>query len=745
MKKSLAHAISQGVMFIALSQAAGTALAAGIEYKMEWDAAAERYRVFVRPDQTPSPDQSTSAQITIRVPTATGADAFGVTDIVSNHSTFSWVDSSTITSVQQTDDPTVDYISFTPNSPMLNAFTLEVGTEIELFSFKNSGTCQGPAYIINNDDPFMPPNSAGTNPGNYYENYGWGTGGNHYLGNYGGAADCRPAPVNNDPVAYDDNATVEEGSSVTVVVLSNDQDSDGDSINVTGFTHGDHGTVQQSGNDLIYTPTAGFEGTDTFTYTISDGNGGTDTATVTIVVTQATVVNDPPVGTSDTASVTEDSVIVIDVLGNDNDPNSDTLSIVSVSQPANGSATIVNGKISYTPDAGYTGNDSFTYRVSDGNGGETEVTVTITVTEPVATATCSNVPDNPEANKVYYRLEWDEPAQRYRVYMYPGSLPTTNLSQTAQVTIKAPHTTTTADQFTVTDLQSHITGVPWQISGDERGPTEDTSSDYISFYMPTLIDPSAIQWTDGQEIEVFSFANSGSCLGDVVLMENSDPFNTLPNSVYSNPGNQFTNLGWGSAMDNNYNGNYGCPSSCAEEPVDPNLDSDGDGLTNVEEEAIGTNPLNADTDGDGIHDGEEVGSNPADPVDTDNDGIINALDQDDDNDSILTVYENYDGDSYPGNDDSDGDGVPDYLDTDDDNDGLPTLQEVPDPNKDGNPDDALDADNNGVPDYLEKAGTSTGGNEQLAIPTLSQWAQILMSLLLGFVALRRFVQQRNTE
>ena len=63
---------------------------------------------------------------------------------------------------------------------------------------------------------------------------------------------------------------------------------------------------------------------------------------------------------------------------------------------------------------------------------------------------------------------------------------------------------------------------------------------------------------------MFSFANTGACLGGVALLDNAhDPFNTQPNSVNTNPGNQFANLGWGAADANNYAGNYGCPALCA--------------------------------------------------------------------------------------------------------------------------------------------------------------------------------------
>lgn len=74
---------------------------------------------------------------------------------------------------------------------------------------------------------------------------------------------------------------------------------------------------------------------------------------------------------------------------------------------------------------------------------------------------------------------------------------------------------------------------------------------------------------------------------------------------------------------------------------------------------------------------------------------------DSDGDGILDIYEDLDESNSFNNDDSDGDGIPDYADADDDNDGIPTADENPDPNGDGNPDDALDSDGDGIPDYLD--------------------------------------------
>ncbi len=139
---------------------------------------------------------------------------------------------------------------------------------------------------------------------------------------------------------------------------------------------------------MSYTPNANYFGTDSFTYTVSDGNGGTATATVNVTVT---AVNDNPTAGNDAITVAEDSgATVVNVLANDSfAPDvGETLTVTAVTQPANGTVTLVAGVVSYTPNANYFGTDSFTYTVSDGNGGTATATVNVTVTA---------VNDNPTA------------------------------------------------------------------------------------------------------------------------------------------------------------------------------------------------------------------------------------------------------------------------------------------------------------------------------------------------------------
>ena len=187
--------------------------------------------------------------------------------------------------------------------------------------------------------------------------------------------------VNDAPVAVNDAATTAEDTAVTVAVLANDSDVENNALSVSITTAPTNGSATVNADQTVsYTPAANFFGTDSFSYTISDGNGGTATATVSVTVTS---VNDDPVAKDDAATVAEDSgATAINVLANDSfAPDAgETLAVTAVGAARNGTAAFTATGVTYTPNANYSGTDSFTYTISDGNGGTATATVTLTVT-----------------------------------------------------------------------------------------------------------------------------------------------------------------------------------------------------------------------------------------------------------------------------------------------------------------------------------------------------------------------------
>ena len=153
-------------------------------------------------------------------------------------------------------------------------------------------------------------------------------------------------------------------------VLDGDSDPEEDPLSAALVTGPSHGTVTLNANgSFTYTPAAGYDGTDSFTYRASDGSLNSSPATVTITVTAPP--NEAPVAAADSYITAEDITLTVNapgVLRNDRDPEGKPLSAVRVSGPSNGTLTLnANGSFTYRPQDNFNGSDSFTYRASDGS------------------------------------------------------------------------------------------------------------------------------------------------------------------------------------------------------------------------------------------------------------------------------------------------------------------------------------------------------------------------------------------
>ncbi|MEY3175670.1 MAG: hypothetical protein RLZZ436_3584, partial [Planctomycetota bacterium] len=174
-------------------------------------------------------------------------------------------------------------------------------------------------------------------------------------------------------------------------VLANDLDTDGDPLTVRLLAAPVRGllTLQPDGS-FVYLPADNDFGLLTFTYVINDGF--IDSAPVTVTLDLAGI-NDAPVALPDRYTTAEDVILNVPVGGltaNDADPDGDVLTVVAVLQPVYGTLLLgPNGQFTYTPPLNYSGEDSFTYLVTDGLLASAPVLVTITVTpvnDPPATA-----------------------------------------------------------------------------------------------------------------------------------------------------------------------------------------------------------------------------------------------------------------------------------------------------------------------------------------------------------------------
>ncbi|MBM5095640.1 tandem-95 repeat protein [Vibrio parahaemolyticus] len=191
-----------------------------------------------------------------------------------------------------------------------------------------------------------------------------------------GSANLDILPINDAPNAENDVITTEEDTAVTIDVLVNDSDVEGDALSIqSASVPSEQGSVDIVDGKLVFTPAENFNGEATITYIVTDGDL-TDEANVTVTVTP---VNDSPVAVDDTVSTQEDTVVTIDVLPNDSDVDGDKLSIQSASVPeAQGKVEIVEGKLVFTPAENFNGDAEITYTVTDGQlTDEAKVTVTV--------------------------------------------------------------------------------------------------------------------------------------------------------------------------------------------------------------------------------------------------------------------------------------------------------------------------------------------------------------------------------
>uniref|UniRef100_UPI0026388995 Ig-like domain-containing protein n=1 Tax=uncultured Pelagimonas sp. TaxID=1618102 RepID=UPI0026388995 len=221
-----------------------------------------------------------------------------------------------------------------------------------------------------------------------------------------------PEGENTPPTAVDDEATTPEGTPVVIEdPAGNDSDPDGNPLTVTEIGDPTNGTATLNPDGTVtYTPADDFTGEDTIPYTVDDGNGGTDTGEIVVTVTPEG--NTDPDADDDAETTAVDTPVVISVLTNDDDPEDDPLTVTGTTEPANGEVVVnADGTVTYTPDDGFTGTDTFDYTISDGNGGTDTATVTVTVgdgggnSDPVAeddeATTDVDTPviiDNPAAN-----------------------------------------------------------------------------------------------------------------------------------------------------------------------------------------------------------------------------------------------------------------------------------------------------------------------------------------------------------
>jgi VCBS repeat-containing protein len=189
-------------------------------------------------------------------------------------------------------------------------------------------------------------------------------------------------PVNDAPVARPDAYEVDQNTTLSMPVLANDSDVDGDMLRAVVLEGASHGVLEyEPDGSLAYTPAADYTGADSFTYRAFDGQAYSDPVTVTLNVVPVKLAFD------DAFTMTAGTTLTVGlpgVLANDVLATGWEVAFLN-SRPQNGNLLSFNvfGGFKYKPNTGFTGTDTFTYMVNDGTRYSNIATVTITVL-PVA-------------------------------------------------------------------------------------------------------------------------------------------------------------------------------------------------------------------------------------------------------------------------------------------------------------------------------------------------------------------------
>ncbi len=184
--------------------------------------------------------------------------------------------------------------------------------------------------------------------------------------------------TNTRPLAEPVSTRVKEDTPAEITLVASDRDEDQLSYRV--LTDPAHGTLSGTGPALTYTPQANYSGSDSFTYIVNDGEVNSNSATVSIMVV---AVDDVPTADRQSETTKVDRSAAITLTGSDID--SDTLSFAIATQPKHGTLAFGSdfarsGELVYTPEARFTGSDSFAFKLNDGTTDSTSAMVSINVT-----------------------------------------------------------------------------------------------------------------------------------------------------------------------------------------------------------------------------------------------------------------------------------------------------------------------------------------------------------------------------
>lgn len=512
--------------------------------------------------------------------------------------------------------------------------------------------------------------------------------------------------------------------------MIDDKDPESDAISALLADQPLHGSLSLlPTGQFEYSPNPGFVGEDEFYYSVTDGTFYSASAAVTLVAAEVGGVS-APTANGDAYVAMRDQQLVVPassgLLANDTDPQAgSTLTAHLVSSVAHGDLSLhEDGSLSYLPDNGFTGTDSFTYRAFDGQRLSTPATVTFTVQAPNTfppklPPRTFNVTEGTAPGTIGTLVATDEDTDVSKLVF---SANTSSLP--FQVTANGEVILTETLDFEVEqsyDFQASVSDGPHSdtadvhiavidVGGADDAPDAPVIADQLFTVSETATGPmiiGAIDYYD-EDGHKITFSATGS----------TAPLTLLPKGLIQ--------LDRNTVLDFDVKPRIEFPVT----GVDPQGLSDDafitvivipqecEGSTSDGDDDQVCDEADPDDDGDGADDETDncpLAENP-DQKDTDGDGIGDACEGDTDGDGVPDDDGNGGGDNCPERDnpdqaDSDGDGIGDACDTDDDGDGVPDVGEAPDncPLV-VNPDQA-DADGDGVGDACDESPADGDGDD----------------------------------
>jgi cellulose biosynthesis protein BcsQ len=296
--------------------------------------------------------------------------------------------------------------------------------------------------------------------------------------------------INNPPTAESVMVTVDEEVPTTITLSAKDMNRNQLSYRI--ISEPSHGTLTGTAPELTYTPESNYNGTDSFSFIVNDGKLDSNRAKVSIIVK---AVNDAPVAIPQSVTTKADKSIPITLTGNDLD--SQSLQFAIRTEPRHGKLSLTqqfnnNGNLVYTPKPGFTGSDSFTFKLNDGKSDSEPARVAVKITPNNPPLADSKSVTTAEDTPVVINLTGDDPdgdTLNYIVTKNPshgklgGTAP--NLTYTPNQNFNGPDSFT----FQVNDgaVDSFLATVSINVTAVNDAPVVDEDKATVQEDTPTPI------------------------------------------------------------------------------------------------------------------------------------------------------------------------------------------------------------------------------------------------------------------